>query len=178
MYLSYPFQHRRCVLMEFASKDAMDRVRLIDCQRMDALVSLLSKRRSCSCYPRVSRRIAVFGGYSHAMLLIVIRTLSHHHDHLRFSNVPRAYQQYCGEPLSGGGSQRQKAAPCGTNSVQKVHGSVIRCIQSKHRECDGNCSAGHCFCFRLSTAGGILSLDSYYVSYVFLSASVPMFLCS
>ena len=38
VYLSYSLQHCRFLLMGFASKDAMDRVRLIDWQRMGALV--------------------------------------------------------------------------------------------------------------------------------------------
>jgi len=99
-----------------------------------------------------------------ATLLIVIHTLSHRYDYLCLSNVPRACQQYCDEPLSGGGDRGQRAAIWDTSSVQKITGSVIwgisrrAYVQPEHRGCDGNRSAGHRFCFGLST--GMLSLDS------------------
>jgi len=109
---------------------------------------------------------------SEVMLLIVIRILSRLHDFLCFSNVPRTCQQYCGEPLSGGGSWRQRAAYWGTSPVQKVAGSVIRGISRRgyiqlERGCGGNRSAGRCFRFCLSCR--LIRIECHMFFSLFLS---------
>src|SRR5712671_961649 len=158
MYLFYLFQHCHCVFMGVCIErchgpGTFDRLAkngcacLIIIQMLQMFLLPEGKSMHCQCLEVM------------VMLLTAIRTLSYRHDYLCFSNVHRACQQYFGEPISGGGSRRQRTAFRGTNSVQKVPGSVIWYIQLKHWGCDRNRLARHCFCFCLST--GMLSLDSY-----------------